>query len=193
MNTLFAVSVYYFHRTYKTEPHPMLLSTPIETVVFAIARDVDQTIVGSWVESLLTTIEYKILICLQDPLFRTITHGSISGQMVLKNGIPTGEFSTIDSLQISRANGTNRYVKLIPITLPSGVIFGYKTDVEAPCSLGLDQYFLSDIEKEFYRNFIITPLEPSHQNLAQLIYDEIGTPETDKVVNWGRCELSSRS
>lgn len=106
-------------------------------------------------------LEGKVLVDIYNPLFELITGGHIVGSHKLKDGISTGMFETIEGLEIKRNNGTTRCIKLY-----SNKDL-YYPDVELKVNPGYkDNLFLTELEKEFYSQFIFydkNPLCPTKQ------------------------------
>lgn len=118
------------------------------------------------------TIDHKFIVSCEDPMFERIVGGTISGQMELNNGIPTGKFVTMDQLNLPRANGTTRQLPLLPITVKgSSAILGYKIDTSVSCVLGKDDVFVDSSDKEIYDSFVIVNFVPTSENLCKWLFD----------------------
>jgi 6-pyruvoyltetrahydropterin/6-carboxytetrahydropterin synthase len=127
---------------------------------------------ANWINKFLDTyVDHRFILGLEDPWFNKIINGHIVGQMELLNGIPTGKFTKMESLQLPRENGENRYIPLLPVYIPeTDVIVAHILDVNASCGLG-KEIFLDGPEKEFYEGFILVDFVPTSEYLSKWIYD----------------------
>jgi 6-pyruvoyltetrahydropterin/6-carboxytetrahydropterin synthase len=127
---------------------------------------------ANWINKFLDTyVDHKFILDLNDPWFNQIINGTISGQMELISGIPTGRHTRMDSLQLPRVDGEVRYVPIIPVYVPgTDIIVAHVLDVNVSCGLGKEIY-LDGPEKEFYEGFILVDFVPTSEYLSKWIYD----------------------
>lgn len=127
-----------------------------------------------WLKNFLDdTIDHKFIVDYHDPHFQKIINGSISGQMELMNGQPTGKFTTINLLNLPADRGMNRYLPLLPITVPGvDTVMGYRVDTSASYSLRPDvKFYVEGPEKEFYDGFVIVDFVPTSENLCRWLFE----------------------
>lgn len=131
-----------------------------------------------WLKNFLDdTIDHKFIVDYHDPHFQQIINGHISGEMEIgSTGHPIpNAYKTIELLTIPPANGINRYLKLVPITVP-GVdgVMGYRVDTDTSCSLRPDlDVFVVGPEKEFYDGFVIVNFVPTSENLCKWLFESV--------------------
>ena len=115
-------------------------------------------------------LQQKIIISVYDPLFSFVTGGSSpGGELILKDGRSTGKYHRFYGLNIPRALGITRTIPIQPLIL-NGKQFGYIPLIDESVSIGLKPVFLSDLEKRFYNQFVLTEFEPNQENLDPFFY-----------------------